>query len=168
MSYERISLWAVARGAGSADTKTRSEPAFVTSPAVSDRMSRQRVRDTSPEVAIRRRLFARGARFRVGYPVPERPRCSIDIAFPKRRIAIFVDGCFWHGCPEHGTMPKANAGTWAAKLEGNRTRDREIDTHLAERSWTVIRVWEHDEPSEVCENIMQALADAQTADGGRR
>lgn len=117
------------------------------SPAVSRRMSEQQRRDTAPEVRLRRALHACGERYRVGYPVPGMTRCTIDVAFPRRRVAVFVDGCFWHRCPEHGTSPKANSTWWSSKLDANRARDERVNEALAQAGWTVIRVWEH-EPTE--------------------
>lgn len=113
------------------------------SPDVSGRMSRQRRRDTAPEVALRRALHAKGRRFRVDAPLPGMPRRRADLLFTRRRVAVFVDGCFWHACPEHRTTPTNNADWWREKLRRNVERDRETDEHLASLGWRVIRVWEH-------------------------
>ena len=112
------------------------------SPA-SSRMSRQRTRDTEPELALRHELHARGMRYRVGYPVPGNRRRSIDIAFVGIRLAVFVDGCFWHGCPTHGTWPTTNAKWWEHKIRMNRTRDADTDRLLREHGWESLRIWEH-------------------------
>jgi DNA mismatch endonuclease (patch repair protein) len=120
-------------------------------------MSRQRRRDTAPEVALRRELHARGHRYRLGRPVPGAPRRTIDIAFTASKVAVFVDGCFWHACPMHGTAPRANSGWWAAKLEQNTRRDRETDEQLRGLGWTVVRVWEHEAVSEAIAKIELAL-----------
>ena len=114
------------------------------SEAVSLRMSRARRRDTAPEIALRKALHADGLRYRVAYPVPGQRRRTIDIAFTRQKVAVFVDGCFWHGCPEHGTAPRANAEWWRRKLEANRARDVDTDEMLRDRGWTVLRVWEHE------------------------
>lgn len=114
-------------------------------------------RDTAPEVALRRALHAQGYRFRVIYPVPGNPRRSIDIAFTRRKVAVFVDGCFWHGCPEHGTQPRANSGWWAKKLATNKTRDRDTDRLLREAGWRVIRIWEHEDVASAIEKVQAAL-----------
>lgn len=121
----------------------------VSSVATSRRMSQQRRRDTEPEMLIRRALHAAGLRYRVGLPVPGRPRRTIDIAFTGIRLAVFVDGCFWHGCPIHRTWPKTNADWWLQKIDANRSRDAETDRILSECGWRVIRVWEHDIPGGV-------------------
>ena len=129
------------------------------------RMSGQARRDTAPELAVRSALHAAGHRFRVSYPILDLPRCTVDIAFPRRRVAVFVDGCFWHDCPEHGTRPKTNAARWGAKLDANRLRDRRVDAHLKAHGWCVLRAWEHDDVSAVCERIEFCLAELDPAVG---
>jgi DNA mismatch endonuclease (patch repair protein) len=119
-------------------------------------MKRQRRRDTQAEVALRSLLHRDGLRFRVHYRLPGLRR-QADIAFPRARVAVFVDGCFWHGCPEHGTWPKANADWWRAKIEANRRRDAETDRALAEQGWAVIRVWEHEVPEHAAQKIRGRL-----------
>jgi DNA mismatch endonuclease (patch repair protein) len=110
-------------------------------------MKSQRQRDTAAETTLRSLLHRRGLRFRVHYALPNLRRRA-DIAFPRQRIAVFVDGCFWHGCPEHGTWPKQNADWWHEKIEANRRRDADTDARLGDEGWKVIRIWEH-EPAEV-------------------
>lgn len=127
--------------------------AVPSSPAVSARMSRQGSRDTAPEVAVRKLLHASGLRYRVNVPVPGMPRRTIDIVFPKAKIAVFLDGCFWHGCPLHATHPKANAEWWRAKLDKNMARDTETTSHLTAEGWTVLRFWEHESVDEVARRI---------------
>lgn len=129
---------------------------------VSSRMSRLRRRDNERELGLRRALHARGLRFRVTYPVPGLRRRTIDIAFTRWRLAVFVDGCFWHGCPEHGTSPRSNAAWWAEKIGTNKSRDRDTDLHLASLEWQVLRVWEHEEIAQASERIRAAL-DARRA-----
>ncbi|WP_427168626.1 very short patch repair endonuclease [Streptomyces sp. C1-1] len=121
-------------------------------------MSRQGSRDTAPEVAVRRLLHAEGLRYRVNVPVPGAPRRTIDIVFGKLKIAVFMDGCFWHGCPQHATQPKANAEWWRTKLDKNMTRDRETTDHLRDAGWTVLRFWEHESPVEVAQQIADTVA----------
>ncbi|WML64538.1 very short patch repair endonuclease [Rhodococcus sp. AH-ZY2] len=107
-------------------------------------------RDTNPEVQLRRALHQRGLRFRIhGTELPGRP----DIVFPRARIAVFVDGCFWHYCPDHGTLPKNNRDWWAAKLEANVVRDRAKDDALRAPGWLPVHVWEHDEPSDAADTL---------------
>ncbi|MFI8944189.1 very short patch repair endonuclease [Streptomyces syringium] len=127
------------------------------SPGVSARMSRQASRDTNPELAVRRLLHASGHRYRLQRPVPGLPRRTIDIAFPKAKVAVFLDGCFWHGCPEHATSPKANADWWRQKLDRNISRDRETTAHLLAAGWTVLRFWEHEAPVEVADRVAVAV-----------
>ncbi|MFE9394514.1 very short patch repair endonuclease [Streptomyces flavidovirens] len=119
------------------------------SAGVSARMSRQGSRDTSAEIAVRRLLHAAGLRYRVNVPVPGMPRRTIDIAFGRAKIAVFLDGCFWHGCPQHATQPKSNAEWWRTKLDKNIARDRETTEHLEAQGWTVLRFWEHENPQTV-------------------
>lgn len=116
-------------------------------------MSRQRRRDTAPELALRRHLHARGLRYRVTWPIPGLPRRTVDIAFTRARLAVFVDGCFWHSCPEHATYPSANGAWWAAKLATNQQRDRATTEHLEAAGWTVVRVWEHEAAEHVADRI---------------
>lgn len=132
-------------------------PPLILNPASSSRMSRQRRRDTAPELAIRRLLHARGLRFRVDLPLPGLLRGRADLTFPTRRLVVFVDGCFWHGCPEHGTQPRANGAWWAAKLQRNADRDRAIDEQLAALGWTVIRIWEHEQPELAADRVEVAV-----------
>jgi len=108
-------------------------------------MARQRRRDTAPEIELRRQLHALGLRFHVDAPLPGLPRRRADVLLTRAQIAVFVDGCFWHACPIHGTSPVANAGWWALKLEGNVARDRATNAHLESLGWSVLRFWEHDD-----------------------
>ncbi len=120
-------------------------------------MSRQRRRDTAPEVALRRELHRRGARFFVDRaPLPGLRRRA-DLVFPRRRVAVYVDGCFWHRCPVHATAPKNNAEWWSAKLTGNVARDRDTDARLAAAGWTVVRIWEHEDPVLAADRVQNAL-----------
>jgi DNA mismatch endonuclease (patch repair protein) len=133
------------------------------SAAVSARMSRQGSRDTAPEVAVRRLLHASGLRYRVNLPVPGMPRRTIDIVFPKSKIAVFLDGCFWHGCPQHATQPKSNAEWWRSKLSKNMSRDVETTEHLRAEGWTVLRFWEHELPDEVANTVRAVVLSARAS-----
>lgn len=121
------------------------------------RMSRQARVGTGPELEVRRILHAMGRRYRVAMPVPGRPRRSMDIAFPRQQVGVFIDGCFWHSCPEHGNAPKNNGLWWAAKLQANVERDRETDDALRSLGWTPLRIWEHVPPAEAAALIVRAL-----------
>lgn len=105
-------------------------------------MARVRQRDTAPEVSLRRALHACGLRFRVRFR-PALPG-SPDVIFPAAKVAVFVDGCFWHGCPVHGSQPKTNPEFWADKIRRNQQRDREVGQTLERMGWLVLRFWEHD------------------------
>jgi DNA mismatch endonuclease (patch repair protein) len=127
------------------------------SPVVRARMQRQRRRDTKPEVEVRRLLHAAGIRFRVDARLEPDLRVRGDIVWRGRKVVVFVDGCFWHGCPRHATQPKANADWWRDKLAANVARDRRTDAELAARGWRVLRYWEHEPPTEVATDLLRAL-----------
>jgi len=120
-------------------------------------MQGNRSRDTSPELAVRQRLHASGLRFRVAYrPLPSLRR-SADIVFTKQRIAVFIDGCYWHACPEHRTVARSNASYWADKLRRNVARDADTTSQLRSAGWTVLRFWEHEEPDYVAATVVAAV-----------
>ncbi|MTE18107.1 DNA mismatch endonuclease Vsr [Streptomyces sp. TRM43335] len=123
------------------------------------RMSRQRSRDTEVELALRRALHASGLRYRVHRRPVKGVRREADIVFGPARVAVFVDGCFWHGCPQHATWPKNNAEFWRRKIEGNRTRDLDTDARLADAGWAAVRVWEHEDPAEAAARIAALVAE---------
>ena len=102
-------------------------------------MSRIRGKDTKPEIVLRKLLWAAGYRYRLKNRLPGRP----DIIFPGSKLAIFIDGCFWHGCPKHAVMPKTNRAFWRRKLYRNMERDREVNQQLRKMGWRVVRLWEH-------------------------
>lgn len=124
---------------------------------MSRRMSSIKRRDTAPELAVRRRLHSAGLRYRVAFPVPGQRRRTIDIAFTRKKLAVFIDGCFWHGCAEHGTAPTSNADWWVGKIDANRARDSDTDRLLPELGWRSLRFWEHEDPSTVCAIIRETL-----------
>jgi DNA mismatch endonuclease, patch repair protein len=113
-------------------------------------------RDTPCELAIRSAVHATGLRFRVDWPLPGTRRRA-DLVFVRARVAVFVDGCFWHGCPKHGTWPKANAEWWRNKIATNVQRDRDTDEWLEASGWTVLRFWEHDEAARAARVIQRAV-----------
>ncbi len=128
-----------------------------TSPDVRRRMQVQRRRDTSCEMEIRSLLHAAGLRYRVdARPLP-RWRRRADLVFPGVRVAVFVDGCFWHGCAVHRVLPKTNASWWEAKIARNRERDSETDERLRGEGWTVLRIWEHEDPAEAAARIAEEV-----------
>lgn len=125
-------------------------------------MQANRRRDTAPEWAVRRRLHARGLRYRVDFRVAPPLHVRPDIVFTKARVAIFIDGCFWHGCPLHGTSPKRNAQYWGPKIEGNAARDERDTFRLEQLGWLVLRFWEHEDPQTVAERIETAVSVCRT------
>lgn len=115
--------------------------------------------DTRPELAIRSLLHAYGYRFRKNYLVRLLNQRAVrpDIVFTRRKVAVFVDGCFWHCCPEHGTAPRSNSSYWQQKLKGNVERDRKNDCALVAAGWTVVRVWEHEASEAAAQKIANIL-----------
>lgn len=131
-------------------------------------MQGNRSRDTSPELAVRRRLYADGLRFRVAHrPEPGLNRTA-DIVFTKQRIAIFIDGCYWHACPEHRTVARANASYWSEKLARNVARDVDTTSRLTDAGWTVLRFWEHEDPDEVAATVVTVVRGQHPTDGNPR
>lgn len=130
---------------------------FASSPVARRRMQRQRTVNTGPELAVRKELHRRGLRYRVNMRPDPRLRRKADIVFLRAHVAVFIDGCFWHNCPDHGSMPRVNQGYWEPKLARNAERDAETDLYLAESGWTVVRVWEHEDPSAAADRIEGVL-----------
>ncbi|MFI5762629.1 very short patch repair endonuclease [Streptomyces sp. NPDC051563] len=126
-------------------------------------MSRQKSKDTGIEMALRRALHAAGLRYRVHRRPARGVRREADIVFGPTKVAVFVDGCFWHGCPDHATWPRRNAEFWRSKIEGNRARDRDTDARLAESGWLSLRVWEHESPDEAAVRIARAVEERRVA-----
>lgn len=120
-------------------------------------MQANRSRDTKPELAVRRAAHALGLRYRVAArPVPTLRRTA-DMVFRRARVAVFVDGCFWHGCLEHRTTAVTNRSFWTEKIDSNRARDRDTDAKLADAGWTALRVWEHEDPHEAALRILTVV-----------
>ncbi|MDX9720046.1 MAG: very short patch repair endonuclease [Myxococcota bacterium] len=132
-------------------------------PETSLRMRRVRQKDTSAEAALRRVLFARGLRYRLQVRVLSKPRRVADLAFIGARVAVFVDGCFWHGCPVHATWPKNNAEFWRAKILANQQRDLDTNTRLRAEGWEVVRVWAHEEPDLAAARIEEIVRSRRPA-----
>jgi len=121
-------------------------------------MQSNKGRDTGPELAVRRQLHAAGLRYRVNYKVL--PRRTADIVFTRAKVAVFIDGCYWHGCVEHYQRPASNVEFWDAKVASNRARDIETTAQLAEEGWTVLRFWEHQDATDVAAAIVLAVRGA--------
>ncbi|MFC4827599.1 very short patch repair endonuclease [Agromyces aurantiacus] len=132
---------------------------WASSDGVRKSMVANRRRDSGPELLVRKRLFAAGLRYRVDY-APLGGRRRADIVFTRRRVAVFIDGCFWHGCPVHATIPKRNTDYWAPKLLRNIERDRETDRALHSAGWTVLRYWEHEDVDAVAASVIEAVRGA--------
>ena len=122
-------------------------------------MERQARRDTKPELELRRELWRRGLRYRVDLAPIRGLRRRADIVFIRAKVAVYLDGCYWHSCPEHATVPKANREWWIAKLVANVERDRDTDTRLSEASWIVVRVWEHEGVVEAADRVESTVRD---------
>jgi DNA mismatch endonuclease (patch repair protein) len=128
-------------------------------------MQSNRGRDTRPELRLRSQVHALGLRYRVdAQPLPGLRRRA-DMVFRGARVAVFLDGCFWHGCPEHYTAPAANRAFWAEKVAANVARDRETDRVLAAAGWTVLRFWEHDEPTDAAAVVKSVVTAGLAAPG---
>jgi len=125
-------------------------------------MRGNRRRDTLPELKLRREMHRRGLRYRCDYPIPLPGRRPVrpDIVFTRCHVAVFVDGCFWHGCPVHGSVPRSNNAYWRAKLARNRLRDRDVDLALEQAGWTSVRVWEHEDHAIAAERIATLVSDS--------
>jgi len=130
---------------------------WASSPAVRNVMRGNRKRDTAPELAVRRAVHRRGLRYRVAArPLPQLARTA-DLVFRGPKVAVFVDGCFWHGCPDHYVAPRSNPTYWVPKIERNQARDRAVNEALREAGWGVIRFWEHEDPEMVATVIAEAV-----------
>ena len=129
-------------------------------------MQRTVRRDTCCEIAIRSAVHGLGVRYRIDWMVPG-TRNRADLAFVSARVLVFIDGCFWHGCPRHATWPKANASWWREKIEGNMRRDRDATKLLRRKGWTVLRVWEH-EPAALAAGRIASTVKRRRADHGQR
>ncbi|MAT53906.1 MAG: very short patch repair endonuclease [Saprospirales bacterium] len=125
-------------------------------------MKRVRQKSTNAELELRRALHAKGLRYRLHLPLIKRPRRVADIIFPRQRVAVFVDGCFWHGCPEHGTWPKKNADFWRNKIIANRERDADTNKRLEALGWKVVRIWSHHAPMEAASMIARIIEERKS------
>ncbi|MFF5264315.1 very short patch repair endonuclease [Actinomadura viridis] len=124
-------------------------------------MRSNRGRDTKPELALRSAAHRLGLRYRVDTAPVKDLRRRADLVFAKAKVAVFSDGCYWHGCPEHYRPARQNRQFWADKIEKNRARDRDTDMRLTDAGWLVIRVWEHEDPIEAADRIAKAVRGRQ-------
>lgn len=157
--------WAIALRMVGHTTPTAAPPPVPSSPGVSTRMSAARRADTGPEKAPRSELRARGLRFRLQRSSVLDRRRPADITFPKERVAAFVDGCFWHGCPVHGTDPRANAEWWGQELARN--RERAADRRLSALGWAAVRVWEHEDLRQAASRAEEVVLALRRSSGTR-
>ena len=140
---------------------------WASNPGTARSMKSNRRRDTRPELAIRRLLHACGYRYRVDFAPWSNKRRRADIVFTRRRLAVFIDGCFWHGCPEHGTIPASHVEYWEPKLARNVERDAETTAMAEAEGWRVLRIWEHVSPQDAVQLIIRMLdGGTGNADGG--
>ncbi|MFF8903447.1 very short patch repair endonuclease [Streptomyces olivaceoviridis] len=143
------------------------EGSWASSAARRRNMQAIRSRDTKPETLIRRLVHARGLRYRVAArPLPDLRRTA-DMVFRPAKVAVFIDGCYWHGCPEHYVPPKTNPGYWSEKVLRNVARDRDTDQRLKNAGWFVLRFWEH-EPSDACADEIAAVVRRRRVADDRR
>ncbi|MFD4546312.1 very short patch repair endonuclease [Streptomyces sp. NPDC058466] len=145
----------------------RAVPAgsWASSSAVRDSTRGNRGRDSAPELALRPLVHQRGLRYRVSTrPVPSLRRTA-DLVFTRARVAVFVDGCFWHGCPEHLRPAATNSESWRKKIAANQARDAETDRLLTVEGWDVLRFWEHDDPAQAAERVVELVRGKNTATG---
>ena len=143
---------------------TRPEPL---DSSTSSRLSRQLRAGTKPEVALRKELWSRGFRYSLHRPIPGTRR-TIDIALVRHRVAVFVDGCFWHSCPRHGTIPRNNSVWWREKLARNMRRDHETTRILRSQGWKVVRIWEHEKTSSAARRVERATREASANPRGHQ
>ncbi len=120
-----------------------------------------RSRDTRPERAIRSLVHSRGLRYRVAAKPLKGVHRTADLVFRPTKVAVFVDGCFWHKCPDHFVLPATNTNYWREKIDGNVNRDKDTDFRLAEEGWEVLRFWEHELPTDAADQIVATVRSRQ-------
>ena len=145
-----------------------SKKPWASSEAARRTMRGNRRRDTAPELAVRRLLHAAGLRYRVDVqPLPGLRRRA-DVVFTRQKLAVFIDGCYWHGCPDHGTTPSTNREYWSSKVAANRRRDDDTNQRLQEAGWRVARYWEHEGPDTVAADVIRLVREARAAGASGR
>jgi len=154
-----VAVPVVSKSAVEAAAKGKMYP-FVADPGRAQNMRSNRRSDTKPELALRSALHGMGYRYRKDFrlDLPLR-RVRPDIAFTARKVAVFVDGCFWHACPDHGSKPKSNEWYWSPKLQKNVERDRAADAALEQAGWTVVRLWEHVPLADAVAQVIEAVGE---------
>lgn len=149
--------WTMARAAGFVRDEILPVDSKASSTAVRAVMTANKSRDTKPERLLRSILYRQGLRYRVNArPLPDLRRTA-DLVFPKAQVAVFVDGCYWHGCPEHYRPARKRSEFWREKIQGNRARDADTDARLREQGWTVVRIWEHEDADAAAAKVIGAL-----------
>ncbi|WP_427869568.1 very short patch repair endonuclease [Leucobacter luti] len=138
---------------------------WASSEAIRKSMQGNHGRDTKPELAVRRLVHAAGLRYRVNARPEKDLRRTADLLFTRARTAVFIDGCYWHGCPKHSTTPATNKDYWEAKLLRNRSRDIETTAVLEERGWLVLRFWEHENPVAVADRVVGSVRSRRSGIG---
>ena len=163
-----VAVPVVSKSAAEAAAKGKTTYPFVSDPARAANMRSNRRTDTKPEMALRTALHALGYRYRKDFrlDLPLR-RVRPDIAFTSRKVAVFVDGCFWHACPDHGSAPKNNEWYWSPKLAKNVERDRAADEALRQAGWTVVRLWEHVPLGDAIDQVIAAVGNPRHVGGPR-
>lgn len=152
--------WAIARTAGLVREEYLPSDSKASSTAVRAVMRANKGRDTGPERLLRSILFSQGFRYRVNTrPLPELRRTA-DLVFRKARVAVFVDGCYWHGCTEHHRPAARNRRFWKEKIQSNQARDEDTNQKLREQGWKIVRVWEHEDPNIAAARVIAALRSA--------
>lgn len=141
---------------------------WASSPGIRRSMQSNRGRNTRPEMRVRSALHKAGLRYRTHFrPILGR-RCTVDVAFPKDHVALFIDGCYWHSCPAHRSLPKTNREWWATKLNATQDRDRANTAALQNAGWIVLRVWEHENVSDVVDKVKEVLRTVRATRNGRK
>ncbi|MEV4560908.1 very short patch repair endonuclease [Kitasatospora sp. NPDC049285] len=151
----------MAESSGLLSSAPAAEGSWASSPGTRKSMQANKGKNTKPELRLRSLLHREGLRYRVSIrPVPTLRRTA-DIVFTKAKVAVFVDGCYWHGCAEHRTVPKTNRDFWAPKIEGNKARDAETVRLLEQAGWTVLRFWEHVPAEDAARQVIEAVTTAR-------
>lgn len=138
---------------------------WASSVAIRRTMQGCKSRDTKPELLLRSAVHSLGMRYRVAVRPMKEIRRSADLVFPREQLAVFLDGCFWHGCPDHFVAPRSNVAYWDQKISGNQVRDRETDALLLGAGWRVLRFWEHEAPAEASREVLDAVLEIRKERG---